>query len=58
MSCNGYIVSFEPNVQEKKLYVVGPEGIEQQVIDRLSKWATASKKELGFMTKEEVEISQ
>ena len=32
------IISFEPIVEEKKLFVVGPEGIEQNVLDKLSKW--------------------
>eukprot|EP00347_Sterkiella_histriomuscorum_P017830 403347817 len=67
MSCNGcknainkllgtetYLLSFDPIVEEQKLYVVGPEGIEQQVIDRLTKWATASKKELQYLDKMEV----
>jgi hypothetical protein len=46
LSTETYIESFELSVSEKYLKVVGPEGIEQNVIDRLTKWATASKKEL------------
>jgi copper chaperone CopZ len=54
MSTEGYAKSFEILFEDKKLRVVGPDGIEQNIMDRLTKWATASKKELSFLGKQEV----
>lgn len=55
MSSEGaYVQSYEVNLPEKKLFVRGADGIEQRVLDRLTKWATASKKELAFTSKTEV----
>lgn len=49
-----YVQSYEINLADKKLFVKGADGIEQRVLDRLTKWATASKKELAFTSKTEV----
>ena len=54
LSTEGYIKKFELSVEDKKVKVVGPEGTDTKVIDRLTKWATASKKELAFLTKEDL----
>ena len=54
LSSEKYIESFELSVPDQYLKVTGPEGIEQNVIDRLTKWANASKKELAFREKTEV----
>ena len=55
LSSEAYIESFEISVPEKFVKVIASEdGIEQRVIDRLTKWATASKKELEFKSKSEI----
>jgi len=54
MTTETYVKSYELSVPEKLLKVVGPDGIEQNIINRLTKWATASKKELEFKNKEEI----
>lgn len=51
---SGYVDSFEISLEDKTLKVVGKDGIEQQVLNRLTKWATASKKELEFVGKVEI----
>jgi hypothetical protein len=54
MTTETYLKSYELSVPEKWLKVIGPDGIESNIINRLSKWATASKKELEFKQKTEV----
>jgi len=54
MSTEPYIKSYEILFEDKKLKVVGGEGVDQKVMDRLTKWATASKKELAFVGKTEI----
>ena len=55
LSTETYIESFEISVPEKFVKVISSEDeIEQRVIDRLTKWATASKKELQFKIKTEI----
>lgn len=54
LSTEPYIKKFDLSVEDKKVTVVGPEGTDTKVIDRLTKWATASKKELEFLTKEDL----
>ena len=51
-----YIETFEISVADKSVKVISAngDGIEQRVIDRLTKWANASKKELEFKTKTEI----
>ncbi len=51
MSTEKYVTSYEMSVPEQWLKVVGPDGIDQQVLARLTKWATASKKTLEFKSK-------
>jgi hypothetical protein len=51
MSTEKYATSFEMSVPEQWLKVVGPDGIDQQVLARLTKWANASKKSLEFKSK-------
>jgi copper chaperone CopZ len=51
---SSYVDSFEISLPDKTLKVIGGDGIEQRVIDRLTKWATSSKKELAFSSKVEV----
>jgi copper chaperone CopZ len=49
LSSETYLQSFDINVTDKLVKVISSEeGVEQRVIDRLTKWATASKKELEF----------
>jgi len=55
LSTEGYINSYELSLADKTLKVIGGEGVEQQVLARLTKWATASKKELAFTSKTEVQ---
>ena len=54
MSSESYIKSFEILFDDKKLRVVGGDGVDQKVMDRLTKWATASKKELSYVGRTEV----
>lgn len=54
MSSETYIRSYEINYEDKKLKVVGADGIDQRIMDRLTKWATASKKEVAFVGRTEV----
>ena len=55
LSSEAYIESFEISVPDKQVKVIAlGDGIEQRVLDRLTKWATASKKELEFRSKTEV----
>lgn len=54
MSSESYIKSYEILFEAKKLRVVGGDGIDAKVMDRLSKWATASKKELSYVGRQEV----
>jgi hypothetical protein len=56
MSTEKYVTSYELSVPEQWLKVIGPEGIQDQIIARLTKWATASKKSLEF--KQSTPISQ
>ena len=49
-----YVQSYELSVPEKWLKLVGPDGIEQPVMTRLSKWATAAKKDLEYVGKTEI----
>ena len=52
-----YIESFDVSVPDKLVKVISSdEGAQQKVIDRLTKWATASKKELDF--KQRLDIVQ
>ena len=51
MSTEKYVTSYELSVPEQWLKVVGPDGIQDQIIARLTKWATASKKTLEFKQK-------
>jgi copper chaperone CopZ len=51
---SSYVDNFEVSLPDKTLKVIGGDGIEQRVIDRLTKWATASKKELAFTSKNEI----
>ena len=54
-SATSYIETFEISVADKSVKVIANgDGIEQRVIDRLTKWANASKKELEFKTKTEI----
>ena len=43
------IQSFEPIVAEQRLYVIGPEGIEQQVIEKLTKWVSFLELKVDFI---------
>ena len=52
---SAYADSFEVSLDDKTLKVVGKDGIEQLVLARLTKWATASKKELEFVSKTEIQ---
>jgi copper chaperone CopZ len=55
LSSEAYIETFEISVADKSVKVIANgDGIEQRVIDRLTKWANASKKELEFKTKTEI----
>ena len=54
MSSESYIKSYEILFEDKKLKVVGGEGVDQKVMERLTKWATASKKELAYVGKTEI----
>jgi len=54
MSSEPYIKSFEILFEDKKLRVVGGDGIDTKVMERLTKWATASKKELAYVGRQEV----
>jgi copper chaperone CopZ len=54
MSSESYIKSYEILFEDKKLKVVGGEGVDQKVMERLNKWATASKKELAYVGKTEI----
>jgi hypothetical protein len=56
MSTEKYVNSYELSVPEQWLKVKGPDGIQDQIIARLTKWATASKKSLEF--KQKTPISQ
>ena len=51
MSTEKYVTSYELSVPEQWLKVVGPDGIQDQILARLTKWATASKKTLEFKQK-------
>ena len=54
ISSESYIKSYEILFEDKKLKVVGGEGVDQKVMERLNKWATASKKELAYVGKTEI----
>ena len=54
MNSESYIKSYEILFEDKKLKVVGGEGVDQKVMERLNKWATASKKELAYVGKTEI----
>jgi copper chaperone CopZ len=54
LSTEQYIQNYDISLPDKRLRVVGPDGIEQQIMDRLTKWANAAKKELAFTSKNEV----
>jgi hypothetical protein len=54
MSSESYIKSYEILFEDKKLKVVGGEGVDHKVMERLTKWATASKKELAYVGKTEI----
>jgi hypothetical protein len=56
MSTEKYVTSYELSVPEQWLKVIGPDGIQDQIIARLTKWATASKKSLEF--KQQTPISE
>lgn len=56
ISTEKYITSFDLSVPEQWLKVVGPAGIEEQVLARLTKWATASKKTLEFKQKSPIKV--
>jgi copper chaperone CopZ len=49
-----YVQSFELSIPDKSLKLVAPDGVEERVLARLGKWATASKKELAFTSKQEI----
>ena len=56
LSTEQYIDSFEVSVPDKQLKVFAKgDGVEQKVIERLSKWSNASKKEVEFRSKTEIE---
>jgi len=48
------IESFETSVPDKELKVVGGDGLDEFVMEKLSKWSTASKKSIEFVGREEV----
>ena len=54
MSTQTVVKSYELSLPDKTLKLVGPDGIEQQIMDRLTKWANAAKKELSFTGKTEM----
>jgi copper chaperone CopZ len=56
LSTETYVQSYELSVPDKKLLVRGPDGIEEQIMTRLGKWATAAKKELEFVGKSEAPL--
>lgn len=58
LSTETYVQSYELSIPDKSLKLVGPDGIEEQVLARLSKWATASKKELAFSGKQPIAAAQ
>jgi copper chaperone CopZ len=58
LGTEAYVRSFELSIPDKSLKLVGPDGIEDQVMARLTKWATASKKELAFTSKNEIAAAQ
>ena len=58
LSTETYVQSYELSIPDKSLKLVGPDGIEEQVLARLSKWATASKKELAFAGKSPIAAAQ
>jgi copper chaperone CopZ len=53
-----YVRSFELSLPDKSLKLIGSDGIEEQVMARLTKWATASKKELAFTSKNKICVAQ
>ena len=56
MSTEKYVNSYELSVPEQWLKVIGPDGIQDQIIARLTKWATASKKSLEFKHKTPISL--
>ena len=55
LSSETYLQSFDISVPDKLVKAISNEnGVEQRVLDRLTKWATASKKELEFKQKTEI----
>jgi copper chaperone CopZ len=55
LSSETYLQSFDISVPDKLVKAISSEdGVEQRVLDRLTKWATASKKELEFKQKTEI----
>lgn len=54
LGSESYVKNFEVSVPDKQVKVIGSDGIEQQILDRLGKWATAAKKELAFVGKQEL----
>lgn len=53
LGTEAYIKNYDISVPDKRLTVVGPEGTDAKIMERLTKWATAAKKELAFESKEE-----
>jgi copper chaperone len=45
------ITKFETSIENQQLLVWGPENVDELVMEKLQKWATASKKELAFVEK-------
>ena len=48
---SSYVDSYEIDLAGKTLKVIGGDNIDGRVMERLGKWATASKKELAFVSK-------
>lgn len=51
---SSYVDNYEISLPEKTLKVVGGDGIETRIMERLTKWANAAKKELAFSSKAEL----
>lgn len=44
------------DVPNKKLTVVGPDGMDTLVLEKLNKWSTANKKEMSFVIRNEITV--
>ena len=52
------IVSFETSVPDKKLTVIGADGIDLVIMEKLTKWANAAKKDLEYVGNTELVAAQ